>query len=557
MTDPSPIPPEIFDHNSAILGRVGSGKSFAARGIVEGWLAAGRRVCIVDPTDVWWGLRANAAGDGPGFPVVVFGGEHADVAIGERSGARLAEIIAERNLPAVVATADMSAGERHRFMSDFLGTLYRKNRLPLHLVLDEADDVAPQNPLPENRRMLGDVERIVRRGRVRGFRVMMITQRSAVLNKNILSQASVLVVLRLPAKQDRDAVEGWVKGQADDAAAAEVLGSLSRLQRGEGWIWAPEEDMLVRRTFPPITTYDSMRTPDHGQAQGLPTGRARPTLSSGELGDLRALIEFASTSDEAAKNSPVAVRAELEAAEQRGYERGAHETRAQLLAPLRDIIDDGLRTFRSLADARDALAHAPHDHSDSLPPQVPSLKEQLSPPIDGGASERTGSVAPAGTAANGALPSSATKMLAALASGMRLTWAQTATVAGLKARGGHFNTGRKALRDGGYIEEQGTSITATDKGIEAAGGRRPIPANRAELLGWWRSALPQTAGRMLHQLYRQNGKWIRKERLAEFLGLAPRGGHWNGAISLLWQNSLIEVKDDQLRLAAELRPREG
>ena len=61
----------------------------------------------------------------------------------------------------------------------------------------------------------------------------------------------MLVALRLPAKQDRDAIEGWVKGQADNALAAEVLGSLSRLQRREGWIWAPEQDVLVRRTFPP------------------------------------------------------------------------------------------------------------------------------------------------------------------------------------------------------------------------------------------------------------------------------------------------------------------
>jgi hypothetical protein len=35
------ISPEIFDHNTAILGRTGGGKSFAARGIVEGWLTPG------------------------------------------------------------------------------------------------------------------------------------------------------------------------------------------------------------------------------------------------------------------------------------------------------------------------------------------------------------------------------------------------------------------------------------------------------------------------------------------------------------------------------------
>jgi hypothetical protein len=43
---------------------------------------------------------------------------------------RLAEITTERNLPAVIATAEMSVGERHRLMSNFLGTLYQKNRVP-------------------------------------------------------------------------------------------------------------------------------------------------------------------------------------------------------------------------------------------------------------------------------------------------------------------------------------------------------------------------------------------------------------------------------------------
>ena len=290
------LPTGIFDHNTAILGRTGSGKSYAARSITERWLDAGRRVCIVDPTDVWYGLRSNAEGLGPGYPVVVFGGEHGDVPIGERSGGRIAEIVAGRNLPAIVATAEMTVGERHRFITEFLGGLFRLNRAPLHLVLDEADDVAPQNPLPENRRMLGDVERIVRRGRVRGFRVMMITQRSAVLNKNILTQASVLVALRLPAKQDRDAIQGWISGQADTAEASEVLGSLSRLQRGEGWVWAPEQGVLRRTHFPPIRTFDSMRTPEHGEAISA-TG-----LAAVELGDLRALLtDEASTSNERQK----------------------------------------------------------------------------------------------------------------------------------------------------------------------------------------------------------------------------------------------------------------
>lgn len=54
MTERS-VPLAVYDHNVAILDRTGSGRSDAARGIVEHWLGTGRRVCIVDPTEVWFG----------------------------------------------------------------------------------------------------------------------------------------------------------------------------------------------------------------------------------------------------------------------------------------------------------------------------------------------------------------------------------------------------------------------------------------------------------------------------------------------------------------------
>ncbi len=53
-----PIPPEALKESVAIIGRTGSGKTFAAKGAVELLLREGARVCIIDPTSVWWGLRS-------------------------------------------------------------------------------------------------------------------------------------------------------------------------------------------------------------------------------------------------------------------------------------------------------------------------------------------------------------------------------------------------------------------------------------------------------------------------------------------------------------------
>jgi DNA helicase HerA-like ATPase len=86
----------------AIVGRTGSGKSYAAKGMVEQLLEDGERVCIIDPTGVWFGLRSSASGKSGAFPVVVFGGDHADVELGDaHEGAKaLAGLLATRNVPA-------------------------------------------------------------------------------------------------------------------------------------------------------------------------------------------------------------------------------------------------------------------------------------------------------------------------------------------------------------------------------------------------------------------------------------------------------------------------
>lgn len=130
--------PTVLAQHLAILGRTGSGKSYTAKGAVESLLTDKRRVCILDPTGIWYGLRSSADGKRAGFAVVVFGGPHADVPINEHSGAALAHIIATQNLPAIVDMSEMLIGQRHRFVTDFAEALYRENRTPLHLVIDEA-----------------------------------------------------------------------------------------------------------------------------------------------------------------------------------------------------------------------------------------------------------------------------------------------------------------------------------------------------------------------------------------------------------------------------------
>jgi len=277
------LPVSALDERLAIVGTSGSGKTYAAKGLVERLMAGGARVCVVDPLGVWWGLRAGADGGGTAgpYPVVVFGGRHADVALDPGLGAVLGRVVGTQRMACVVDVSDMgSAAVRRGFMTAFTEALYAANTEPLHLVLDEADLWAPQRAQPDGYDLLQRVEEIVRRGRVRGFLPWLITQRPAVLHKDVLSQADILVLMKLTSSQDREAVGRWIEGQADRAEGRRILAALPRLHRGEGWVWAPSDGVLARVAFPRIATFDSSATPVRPERLAVVGGLAAVDLGA-------------------------------------------------------------------------------------------------------------------------------------------------------------------------------------------------------------------------------------------------------------------------------------
>ena len=264
------LPRSALDTRLAIVGTSGSGKTYAAKGLLERVMAGGGRVCVVDPLGVWWGLAKGAGGAEPPFPVAVFGGARADVPLEASSGAALGRLVGREPMASVVDVSDFgSAAARRAFMTEFTAALYEANTQPLHLVLDEADLWAPQRTQPDGMALLGRMEEIVRRGRMRGFVPWLITQRPAVLHKDVLSQADVLVSMKLTSSQDRAAIGRWIEGQADRAEGRRILGALPQLRRGEGWVWAPGEGVLAPVSFPRIRTLDSSQTPVRTDQPGV------------------------------------------------------------------------------------------------------------------------------------------------------------------------------------------------------------------------------------------------------------------------------------------------
>lgn len=304
-----PIPAVALDDRLAFIGTSGSGKTYNASTGVERLMASGARVVIVDPLDVWWGLRLRADGEaGSKFKPVIFGGAHGDLPLTEHSGALIGETVAKMRESCIVSLGGFptKAAER-RFMLAFLTALYRHAPgEPLHLVCDEADLWAPQVILDKDgdaQKLKGQMEQIVRRGRVKGFIPWLITQRPAVLSKDVLSQADGLIAFKLTSSQDRDAIGAWIEGQADRAQGREILASLPTMQQGQGVVWVPGRGILESAAFPAKVTFDSSRTPKRGEV--LRTASLKPL-------DLGALKERLSAVEADAKaNDPKALKAEV------------------------------------------------------------------------------------------------------------------------------------------------------------------------------------------------------------------------------------------------------
>jgi uncharacterized protein len=263
------LPLEAATDAIAIVGRRGRGKTTTAVVLVEEIHNAGGRFVVADPVGVWWGLKSTRNGKGKGIPVIVMGGEHADVPLEETSGKVIADFVIDPTNPSVVLDfRGFRKAQMTRFMVDFLEQLYHKNRQPLHVVLDEADQFAPQRVMGETARMVGACEDVCKMGRARGLSPILITQRPAALNKNVLTQAGLLITHQLTGPQDRKALDEWIRANAEEAERVKFIETVPTLGKGVAWFWQPEHGTFQIVHVRDRHTYDSSSTPKGGATHG-------------------------------------------------------------------------------------------------------------------------------------------------------------------------------------------------------------------------------------------------------------------------------------------------
>ncbi len=562
MSSAHPIPVDALDDRMAFVGTSGSGKTYAAGTVVEQLLDSGARVVIVDPLDVWWGLRTASDGAGRGFDIVILGGKHGDLALNEDAGATIGAAVATSSQSVIVVPDLKTGAAQRRFMRAFLAAIYENaNCEPVHLVFDEADLWAPQRATGETAVLLGLMEEIVRRGRVKGFIPWLITQRPAVTNKDVLSQADGMIAMKLTGAHDRTAISDWI-GRVDPALKSKILDPLPTFEKGQGIVWIPARQVLHTSAFPRKRTYDSSRTPERGEA------RPNIVVAPIDIEGLRAAIApkptSVSPSIHRAKNGsapPAPDRTMIDEAERAGYVRGRESLLPQIGEALRRAeeiraeVDGVLSEFRALIAVLESVGGPvptfPQDQRAAAPESIFS-PSKVAAKID---SKPTPFNAPARHAApkpkksaDSATNAAGEKLLAALVRYNGVRWTDCCIAAGVLHGNGYFYGGKKWLLDNAYAEEASGVVVATDLGVSRAGECGP-PMSLAEIVATWAPKLRRPAPAMLAYVAQHRRRPVTADELAQAIGAKPGNGYWYGGLKPLRAIGLIEQNRDIFQLS--------
>ncbi len=173
-----------------VLGITDSGKTNTVAVLIEE-LLGNLPMTIVDIEGEYWGLKER-------FDLLIAGrSEHAELEIGPENAAALAEISITRGISIILDLSDYSSDEQHAFLLAYFSRLWEvagKERKPYQIVLEEAHEFIPQSASSPLKAVL---TRIALRGRKRGLGIILASQRSAKVEKDVLTQVPLLFLHRV------------------------------------------------------------------------------------------------------------------------------------------------------------------------------------------------------------------------------------------------------------------------------------------------------------------------------------------------------------------------
>jgi len=578
ISDDLALPLDAVTQTFGVLGNRGGGKTYSASVMAEEMLKAGVQVVVLDPIGAWWGLRSSADGESDGYPIVILGGEHADIPITDRMGERIAEIVVENHLSCVIDMGEWADSEQFRFVTAFAQTLYRMNRDPVHLFLEEVEVFCPQTPMKDQTRLLNAMKHILKRGRMRGIGATMISQRAAAVNKNVLNMLQTLIALRTIAPRDRTALKDWVEAKATSQQKSEFIESLSSLKTGEAWFWSPEWlDVFQRVHIRKRETFDSSATPKFGEQR-----REAMVATSVDLDWLRDALDV--------KDNPVETdayfKAKITDLERKLADKDKPERVVERVeVPV--ITDEQERAFLESVDQVKQIAERLQEVTLSITaslmscsakraaeeqveqqrrkvetkmygkPVTQSLVQDLQQHDD--LAQRASAFAEQVEGDNRSLNKTETTVLTTIwrRYPMRLTEKQISVYSGYSTTSSSTPTALRGLRQKGLIVQQddGCYVLTVD-GFACFDGEPDAPQSSAEVIGMWMNVLPSAERTILQLLIEHYPRGLTVDKLVELTPYTATSSSIPSALRTLRKHDLA-VSSNGAHFASQTLMQEG
>ena len=178
----------------------------------------------------------------------------------------------------------------------------------------------------------------------------LISQRSASLNKDVLTQVETLIAMRTPSPQDRKAILAWVE---QHEAGRDAVAELPELAAGEAWLFSPQWLGTLRKVrFRRRRTFDSGATPTVGSRPRTVPAR----LAEVDLEQIRAAQPHPKNADPAVLARRVEqLQAQLAAAGSPVVERVEVPVSELIVRRLLPLAHEGLRDWGVDDEIRERL----------------------------------------------------------------------------------------------------------------------------------------------------------------------------------------------------------
>jgi hypothetical protein len=338
----------------AVLGITGSGKTNTAAVLIEELLTQGLPMTIIDIEGEYWGLKQS-------YDLLIAGrSEHAELEIGPDNAAHLAKISVQRGISVILDLSDYTQDEQYDFLVAYFQSLWDvagKERKPYQIILEEAHEWVPQGTRTPLKQLLS---RIALRGRKRGLGIILMSQRSAKVEKDVLTQVPLLFLHKVVHPVDLKVYKELIP-----LPGTQVERMVGALQLGQA-----------------IIVFNQNVTPAHIRLRHTFHAGATPTLGETVEPELRRVDE------KTLRELQALLKAEKQAAPGSDQARRIKELEAAVAAKSAEIAE--LRKQLALVSKHQVSATSPgklnggdaavkHLHPVGNPPSAPKVESNVAP----------------------------------------------------------------------------------------------------------------------------------------------------------------------------------